>query len=163
MKFRTVFTVFFLAGAMQAAAQSVSPWVLASAGSEGKVGDVTIMWTLGEIAVTTLQNDNGYITQGFHQPPQGTTDAPYENPLNASIEVWPNPVVEVLYVRVDETFNRIEEVAVLDMLGRSLVTVQGSPGEKQVRLDAKALPSGSYIVRIKSGEHQASRVVTIQN
>ena len=162
MKFRTVLTVFFLAGALQAAAQSVTPEVLASAGGEGKVGDVTIMWTLGEFAVTTLENSSGYITQGFHQPPQGTTDAPYENPLNASIDVWPNPVTEVLFVRVGEEFKAVEEVAMLDMLGRPLLSVEGQPGEEQVRLDVKTLPSGSYIVRIKAGEYQGSRVVTIQ-
>lgn len=162
MKFRTVFTVFFLAGALQAAAQSVTPWVLASAGSQGKVGDVTIMWTLGEFAVTTLENSSGYITQGFHQPPLGTTSAPYENPLNASIDVWPNPVTEALFVRVGEEFKTVEEVAMLDMLGRPLLSVAGKPGEVQVRLDVAGLPSGSYVMRIKAGEYQGSRVVTIQ-
>lgn len=162
MKFRTIFTVFFFAGALHAAAQSVTPTVLASAGGQGQAGDVTIMWTLGEFAVTTLENPDGYITQGFHQPPQGTTSAPTENPLNASIDVWPNPVADALFVRVGEEFRGVQEVAVVDMLGRQLVAVEGQPGEASVRLDVAAVPSGSYLVRIKAGDYQGSRVVTIQ-
>ncbi|MBZ0207360.1 MAG: hypothetical protein K8H89_13645, partial [Flavobacteriales bacterium] len=49
-------------------AQSISPSVIGSAGSSGTVGGTTVSWTVGETAVTTLDNGSNILTQGFHQP-----------------------------------------------------------------------------------------------
>lgn len=50
-----------------AMAQSISPSVIASSGGSGTVGGVTVDWTVGEVAVTTLDNGTNILTQGFHQ------------------------------------------------------------------------------------------------
>ncbi|MCB0794117.1 MAG: hemagglutinin protein [Flavobacteriales bacterium] len=48
-------------------AQSLSPTVIASTGGSGTVGGVSVDWTVGEVAVTTLDNGTNRLTQGFHQ------------------------------------------------------------------------------------------------
>ena len=47
--------------------QSISPSVIGSAGGSGSAGGVTLDWTVGETAVTTISNGSNTITQGFHQ------------------------------------------------------------------------------------------------
>lgn len=49
------------------AAQSVSPNVIASSGGSVVVSGITIEQTLGEVVVSTVQNGNVRLTQGFHQ------------------------------------------------------------------------------------------------
>jgi hypothetical protein len=50
-----------------ASSQSISPSVIGAAGGSGSAGGVTIDWTVGELAVTTLNNGSNILTQGFHQ------------------------------------------------------------------------------------------------
>lgn len=162
MKFSTVIALMALFGTAAAFGQDVAPQVVASAGGDAKVGDVTIMWTVGEIAVTTLQNGNYYVTQGFHQPPRETTDAPYDMVADASVQVWPNPVATELFASVGDDMEAIGSVELLDMVGRSVMKTEGTPGMRQARLNVADLPSGSYVVRLVAGEHRSTRVVTIQ-
>lgn len=49
-------------------AQSVSPEVISSAGDYYENGNVSLSWTLGEIATETYTNGNVILTQGFQQP-----------------------------------------------------------------------------------------------
>ncbi|MBN2174991.1 MAG: hypothetical protein JW731_12730 [Bacteroidales bacterium] len=48
--------------------QSVSPQVVSSAGDFFEGTNVSLSWTLGEIATETLSNGNVILTQGFQQP-----------------------------------------------------------------------------------------------
>jgi len=49
-------------------AQSVSPEVVSSAGDYYENANVSLSWTLGEIATETYTNGNIILTQGFQQP-----------------------------------------------------------------------------------------------
>ncbi|MEZ5082109.1 MAG: hypothetical protein R2750_01450 [Bacteroidales bacterium] len=49
-------------------AQSVSPEVISSAGDYYEGTNVSLSWTLGEIATETYTNGNVILTQGFQQP-----------------------------------------------------------------------------------------------
>ena len=52
-------------------AQSLSPSVIASAGSSFTSAQFSMDYTLGETFVTTLSNGSNILTQGFHQPQAG--------------------------------------------------------------------------------------------
>ena len=51
------------------AGQSVSSYVIASAGESNEAGGINISWTLGEIAIETLEENGNtlILTQGFQQ------------------------------------------------------------------------------------------------
>jgi hypothetical protein len=51
--------------------QSLSPTVIASSGGYSTGTDVSLSWTLGEIATETFSNGNYILTQGFQQPVEG--------------------------------------------------------------------------------------------
>ncbi|MCB0807326.1 MAG: hypothetical protein KDC05_16140 [Bacteroidales bacterium] len=48
--------------------QQISPSVISSAGEEYSNGNISLSWTLGELATETLSNGNNTLTQGFQQP-----------------------------------------------------------------------------------------------
>jgi hypothetical protein len=57
-----LFVQFFTNG------QSLSPFVVANAGSSGNNGNISLDWTVGEPCIATLSSGNTILTQGFHQP-----------------------------------------------------------------------------------------------
>jgi hypothetical protein len=49
-------------------AQNLTPTVTATAGGYSTGGGSSLSWTIGETFITTLQNGNNVLTQGFQQP-----------------------------------------------------------------------------------------------
>lgn len=64
-------------------------------------------------------------------------------------EMFPNPAGNFVRIRVGET-TQVDQIEVLDMLGRILVRSEGFIGEQQ--LDLNELTNGSYIVRLISAD-----------
>lgn len=51
--------------------QTITPFVINSAGGEGTTGGITLYYNLGETFVSTIDNGSNIITQGFLQPDGG--------------------------------------------------------------------------------------------
>jgi len=77
-------------------AQSSNPEVLSSAGDTFQGDNVRIEWTLGELAITTIQNPPQQITQGFHQPVYTITSVDELPEGIGQISVFPNPTSDVI-------------------------------------------------------------------
>jgi hypothetical protein len=65
---KTLFKLLSFAIICSAQAQSLSPTVIASSGGYSTGTDVSLSWTLGEIATETYSNGSYILTQGFQQP-----------------------------------------------------------------------------------------------
>ncbi len=64
---RSAITFTTLLAAAVCTAQNASPSVIASSGGTGTISGITIEQTVGEVVVTTIENGNLRLTQGFHQ------------------------------------------------------------------------------------------------
>ena len=64
-----VVLLFISCIAFLAPGQSISSYVVATAGESAEAGGISISWTLGEIAIETLEDNAGTLTltQGFQQ------------------------------------------------------------------------------------------------
>lgn len=65
---KIVIFILVLVLAMNTYAQNSSPEIVSSAGATYKGNSMQIDWTLGELAITSIQNSSQQLTQGFHQP-----------------------------------------------------------------------------------------------
>jgi len=63
-----ILTIVFLVGALICSAQSIERDVVASSGDYYEGANISLSWTLGEIAVETYDNGSNILTQGFQQP-----------------------------------------------------------------------------------------------
>jgi hypothetical protein len=142
-------------------AQTVSPVVVSSSGGEGTVGDVTVMWTLGEVAVTTLQSDNGYITQGFHQPPLGTTDVPYEVANVRSGQIHPNPATDRVTIETDAEYTGAADIELFRITGESVKRFSTRLVDGRTAVDTRDLATGLYLMRIAHGDVRYSAMLTV--
>lgn len=158
------FLLLIVAGlwATPASAQSTSPTVIGSAGGSATAGDgVTIMWTLGELAITTVRGENTTLTQGFHQPPPGTTDVPTLRIVADALELSPNPTTGL--VRIDlPRLAPDSRLIVLDLLGRPLIERELGPGSAGLAVDLAGLSSGTYMVRITTSDSIYEAMVTLR-
>jgi hypothetical protein len=78
--------------------------------------------------------------------------------------VFPNPAASHATVRLDLPSARAVRVAVFDVLGRRVAVLHDGPlgaGAHRLRLDASALPIGTYFVRVEAGGMQRAQPFTV--
>ncbi len=142
-----VCTLFIMAGI--SAQVTLAPTVLASGGGYGENGNLNISWTLGELAVTTLEGENMILTQGFQQPFDIEVGIHKEKSI-WGISVYPNPVVEKLHIRFFIVNPGDFLLEIQDVTGRLICKEQQKhiyPGDIII-LDTSTYPNGIYFLRV---------------
>ena len=76
------------------------------------------------------------------------------------IEGFPNPIEDILYVRIVSGQKKAMRVQIVDELGKSYAQKELiiSPGETIYSLSTKMLSSGAYYVRFSGGIYQSLKV-----
>lgn len=88
--------------------------------------------------------------------------APEHPTAPSGIEVYPHPITTATTVQYTLPETASVNVTVYDLLGREvarLVDERQEPGTHRIGFDGAQLPAGSYLVRVRHGEHVESRVV----
>lgn len=80
---------------------------------------------------------------------------------NLQVEVYPNPVENLLYIHFDNTFSMLKSVSVYDMLGKEVRRFQPSGYYAVFTENIVDLQPGNYIVNIEfdNGMQTAKRIV----
>jgi hypothetical protein len=160
--------VLFVSGALLAGqlviAQSVilSPTVIASAGNYAEAGGLSLSWTLGEVAVTTLSQGDLVLTQGFQQSFPGNVGMETE-PILWQISAYPNPVRDELRIQFDLPDPADFLVEIQDITGRLVRQEQYNhinPGDV-VPVEMSTLSEGVYFFRISTTDRKQMRVISI--
>ncbi len=83
---------------------------------------------------------------------------PYKNVVqalagsDATLELYPNPVSNMLNLKISSDYANDRQVMLLDMSGKVLTQDVVSPRDELYRFDMNAYPSGMYIVRVLAGD-----------
>lgn len=137
-----------------ASGQKISSYVIASAGESAEAGDVSISWTLGELAIETFETTNIILTQGFQQGYFEITSIGEPLSNNFELKIFPNPATE--YVMVDLQSEEIKDgiIQMYDMNGRLVYNEKFNVIEGPNRIDLADLNSSQYILKVStaSGE-----------
>ncbi len=145
-------------------AQSVqlSPTVIASAGDYAEAGNISLSWTLGEVAVTTLSQGDLVLTQGFQQ--SFMKDVGFAmDPILWKIIAYPNPVNDELRIQFDVPESTDFLVEIQDVGGRLLGQEQYrqvSPGDV-IPVEMTSYREGVYFFRISTNDRKQVRVISI--
>ncbi len=142
--------------------EELSPTVIASAGDYSEADNISLSWTLGELAVTTLEQGDFILSQGFQQSfPQNVG---FEiNPIKWHIAAYPNPVVDKLMIQFDMPETRDFIIEIRDIQGRLISQqqqLQVLPGNI-ITFEMGAYNYGVYLFHISTSNRQQSRVLTI--
>ena len=130
-------------------AQSLSPNVLGSAGGINQTGNLILDWTLGESAVSTLQDNDHYYTQGFHQPSLRVMGIQNENVADGyHILIAPNPVQSILSVKLYSEKSSKLELNLVDVNGKVISVTMADSKNDSKDIDMSNLASGMYLLNV---------------
>ncbi len=123
--------------------QSIDRSIVASAGNNVDTETISVSWTLGEVAIATLNSDGLILSQGFQQG-NLFIDAIEGTHPEFQLKTYPNPVIDKLIIE-SSNLNQLYEI--IDVNGR--VIKNGFIDSNPFELDLTNLPSGPYFLRVE--------------
>lgn len=157
--------LFMAMGAAGVHAQSLTPTVMASAGDYLSNGSMSLSFTLGEVAVTTLQATNLILTQGFQQPFEiDIGNAVEEKPVNWSVKAFPNPVENILKIKFTLEQTDSYTLQVMDITGKKMLVQEldfVTTGETY-EIDMSEYAPGIYLLNITSKDQKTNQIYKIR-
>jgi len=143
---------------------TLAPSVIASAGGYAENDNISLSWTLGEIAVSTLYGNDMILTQGFQQPFTLGTSINLNNTIDWNIKAFPNPVEDELKIQFDLTQSDNFWIEVQDVTGRTIELQQHKeihPGDI-IPIDMTHYQYGVYFFKIFTPDRKQMRVLSIR-
>ncbi len=156
---KIIFGIFLLA-AIEGNSQAPYRHVVAAGGAFGQSPGISLSYTVGEVAVTTLTGASSILTQGFQQPDGlfvGIVD-----PVSGFVtsHAYPNPVSSQLTLELASSKNDNLIITCIDILGRTVLApvYQNMIAGETIRLqlDVERLIPAMYFIRIMRKSDQQS-------
>lgn len=131
--------------------------VVSSSGKSLASGTAHLDFTIGETLTATHPSQNAQLTQGFHQTNLHVASIS-EHDQHISIEVFPNPVVDVLTVHSSEPSEAFQ-IKLIDLNGSTIALdpLVGSTMEYPM----SQLPAGTYFIDILDATNQTIKTFQI--
>lgn len=142
--------------------QNSEPSVISTAGEVFQGNSMSIEWTLGETAVTTINNSSNQITQGFHQPYYVITSIGNIPSFVTQIDVFPNPTSDWLQINLLLDKNRKIEFQLYDLIGKMVWQSKNQGVEITEKKSLKDLPSSTYFLKLIIDNQPSNQVFKIQ-
>lgn len=137
--------------------QQLTPFVISSAGNFYKPNDISLSFTIGEIAVETFSSSSNILTQGFQQG-SWTINAIGSNPNQTiQVNIYPNPANEFVMIEWKEENNTEFHIELYDLTGKKIIHKTSDPNENTFELGLDNLTQSVYILRIWSAGTNASK------
>lgn len=136
--------------------------VMAVSGAELTGGTYSLTYTIGETVVSSLSSPALTVTQGFHQPDMLFSGIQQQLPFS-SVKVYPNPVQTSTTIRIISENKLTYQLDITDLAGRRLERIfYGAiePGGQNFEWKP-ALPAGTYILRLSSGNQSEAQLITV--
>ncbi|MCW3125210.1 MAG: hypothetical protein JWO03_868 [Bacteroidetes bacterium] len=160
---KSILAIVLLAAITVSKAQSLSPTVIASAGSYSVVGGTSLSSTVGEPVIQTLSQTNTILTQGFQQPNDivnGLLDI--EKEANGSFSVYPNPTQATLWFGYEFAETGKVEVSLYDIVGQKLgysLNENYDSGKLVHSFDCSSYAAGNYVLSVKLTQSSGKEII----
>ncbi|HLF62547.1 MAG TPA: T9SS type A sorting domain-containing protein [Saprospiraceae bacterium] len=142
-------------------AQTISPHVISSAGSDFQNTKLQVDWTIGEVLIHTIEHNIIQITQGFHQPYLTITNTTALPEDIGQIHTFPNPVDSYLEVQIQLNGMHYIEMHFFDAAGKLYWTKSVEDSNLYTSVSTSSLASNAYFLRVKI-DNLFSQTVQIQ-
>lgn len=143
-------------------------YVIAASGNDTTVGNLSISYTVGELAaITTVTSLNGtlILTQGFQQHDDILLDVDDDLKIILDYSIAPNPFQRYVNVKLS-TDQPIElELAVYNLLGQETPIpsqIHRVAGVWETQFDLEKVPEGYYMLALKNKDGAVLRTFNIQ-
>lgn len=142
-------------------AQSISPQVIASAGTHYVGSNAQLSWTIGEPVITTVSNGSNIITQGFHQTLLNVTSVEEQTVAGVNVAVFPNPTSDVLNINLTNNLKDLQ-MELFDMGGKLLQARKIGATEGNVQIAMTEYARANYLLRLYSADGSVNYTYKVQ-
>ena len=125
-------------------AQSLDQMTVAT----GNVSDARMSVTIGEPCIFVATHENGTLSGGAQGGTTTTTTGVKPFVFSSQLQVFPNPVVDRLFVQTGDSKYVECSFEVYDNAGKLVMEHQQVSAKGLFQIDVSSLPSGSYILRV---------------
>lgn len=128
--------------------------VVGTAGNQIKNSHASLSWTIGEVAIQTLESTNLILTQGFHQTKLTVTGINLTPNNNPDIKAYPNPAYDHVNLKMGNTLSGQNwQYLIYDKSGKKLM-------EKKITSDLSSislgtLPKATYFLKVFRGNKES--------
>ena len=126
--------------------------VVATSGDFYKNSYGSLSWTLGEVAIETLNETNFILTQGFQQSNLTATAIDDLQIPGIELTVYPNPTNSFLFIEVKTDKQRDLLLSLFDLNGK-LILLKKITGSKQT-VQMQNYKSAIYILQLTEGNKE---------
>jgi len=142
---------------------TMAPSVIGSGGGYAESENISLSWTLGELAVSTLSGGDLMLTQGFQQPTVLGVGI-IANEADWDILVYPNPVGNELRIRFNIQDPEDFLIEIQDVTGRLIQQIQQKnvdPGDELV-INTSTFAYGIYFLKVFTTDRQQVQVTSLR-
>lgn len=144
----------------------LTPTVISTAGEYGSAGGYSLSYTIGELAVATLDPGGSFIlTQGFQQPFAVGVNSIFDDlGMDWSVNAYPNPVTDFLNIRFNIENPVDFNVEIIDLTGKKL-WIRNYPEivpQEVISVDLSRYVRGVYMLRISTPDQKVNKIYKIQ-
>jgi len=158
---KIILTLLPFAGAALVNGQSISPQVIASAGTHYTGSNAQLSWTIGEPVITTVSNGSNTITQGFHQTLLDIVSVEEQNTAGVNVNVFPNPTQDRVNINLVNNLKDLQ-MDLFDMTGKLLQARRIGAAENNVQVDMTNYARANYLLRIYAVDGSVNNTYKIE-
>ena len=151
-------TLALLLTSLSIQSQTISKQVIGPAGATFENGNNKLSYTVGEVAVGAMTDEDGtYQLGNGYYPSLDLSTLNTETPeLQLQVKVFPNPATEVIYV--NHPTEQFFEVAITDFSGKQILQ---TAHQKQQPLSVKTLTTGTYFITVTTKDSKQTNTYKI--
>ncbi|NOY50171.1 MAG: T9SS type A sorting domain-containing protein [Chlorobi bacterium] len=138
-------------------AQVLNPEIVSTAGETFQESSIQIQWTLGELAVTKIENPNVQITQGFNQPFYITTEVNNLPENIGRIKFYPNPTNNYINIKIDYNLSRKTQIFFYDIQGKLIQSLESNGKQISEKIEIINQAKGIYILKVSIDNEKYSK------
>ncbi len=158
---KILLTLLLFASAAHVNAQSISPQVIASAGTHYTGSNAQLSWTVGEPVITTVSNGSNIITQGFHQTLLTIISVEEQSIAGVNVSVFPNPTSDMVNINLVNNLKDLQ-MDLFDMNGKLLQTRKIGAAEGNIQISMIDYARANYLLRIYSADGSVNYTYKVQ-
>ena len=141
--------------------QEISPKVVSTTGRTFELNDIQLDWTLGEIAIHTLDSGSDFITGGFHQPNYILVSTKNLPDIVSKFELYPNPVENQQSLKIILKESKDILIQLSDLSGKIFWKKNLSGQEFDEEFSYRDIPEGNYFLSLFIEKYQIIQSIKV--
>lgn len=141
-------------------AQVVMPEVISVSGDSYSNNEYVLDFTVGEVAIESLQNEQTIVTQGFHQTKLIVAAVSKAENSNFKLTVFPNPSTNRVFVQSTNRRFSPTNYELLDINGKLLT--KDDILTDYFEVDVSQYQQGTYLLKVCANKRNACMIYKIQ-